>query len=378
MEKLKANVAVLAIEFGEALLPHIDKVVEFLTSTEGKEWGRGAVESAVGAVTTLADAIGRVVSFFTTLSESIGGSETAVVALGLAVTALAGPWAGLAIVAGGAILKISGLVADLIKAIPGIGDAVIGVSGRLTSKLQEMKAQEFAAKTRDADDEAYAAAQGRPQTSLPGGVEVPDAVAPMGPERPPATSDDLDLGASAAADPLGTFRELDARHAAGSPLKPSEMKTLRRLSKSLDMPITKVKGRGHKATKMDRQLAAIDPSVRGVLTRGGEKDRGGDLKVADNALDRAVFGRANAANGMGGAGGGLGSVGPGPNITNHYTYINTNIEQAIDARGPGNSSENLASAGRQVAGDVAGAIRFTGADRLKASRLAGGVRRGPA
>lgn len=380
VDALKANVAVLAIEFGEALLPHIDKVVEFLTSPEGKEWGKGAVESAVGAVTTLANAIGSVVSFFGTLSNAIGGAETAVFALGLAVTAMAGPWAGFAIVAGGALIKVSGLVADLISAIPGIGDAVKGVAGGLTTYLQDQKAKEFAGKLRDDDDATYAAKQNAPQTSAPAGVEYGDRMAAMGPDLPPQAAGAGVLTVDRAANSSRFDELVRMRNASADGLAPAEAKELRSLSKSLNraIPHKPGKGRTHKATKMDRQLAAIDPSVRGVLTRGGETDKGGDMKVADNALDRAVFGKANAANGMGGSGGGLGSVGPGPNITNHYTYINTSIEQAIDARGPGNSSDNLASAGRQVANEAAGAIRFTGADSLKASRLAGGVRRGPA
>lgn len=379
VDALKANVAVLAIEFGEALLPHIDKVVEFLTSPEGKEWGKGAVESAVGAVTTLANAIGSVVSFFGTLSNAIGGAETAVFALGLAVTAMAGPWAGFAIIAGGALIKVSGLVADLISAIPGIGDAVKGVAGGLTTYLQDLKAKEFAGKLRDDDDVAYAAKQNAPQTSSPAGVEYGDRMAAMGPDLPPQAAGAGARTVDRAADGARFDELVRLRNASADGLAPAEAKELRSLSKSLNraIPHKPGKGRTHKATKMDRQLAAIDPSVRGVLTRGGETDKGGDMKVADNALDRAVFGKANAANGLGGSGGGLGTS-MAPNTTNHYTYITTNIEQAIDARGPGNSSDNLASAGRQVANEAAGAIRFTGADSLKASRLAGGVRRGPA
>lgn len=90
--KLKANIEVLAIQLGEALLPHIDKVVEFLTSPEGQEWGRGAVEKTVGAVTTLASALGDIVGFFSRLSDSIGGTTAAFGTMGLALIALTGPY----------------------------------------------------------------------------------------------------------------------------------------------------------------------------------------------------------------------------------------------------------------------------------------------
>jgi hypothetical protein len=99
VDKLKANIGVLAIEFGEALLPHIDKVVNFLTSPEGQEWGRGAVEKAAAAVTSLASAIQFIVTLFSNLSETIGGTGVAVVALGVAIAGLTGPL-GLAMAAG--------------------------------------------------------------------------------------------------------------------------------------------------------------------------------------------------------------------------------------------------------------------------------------
>jgi hypothetical protein len=52
------------------------------------------------------------------------------------------------------------------------------------------------------------------------------------------------------------------------------------------------------------------------------------------------------------------------------------VQQAIDARGNAPAADNLAAAGRDVAGMVSREV-FTGADRLKGMRNAGGVRRGP-
>jgi len=97
--KLKANIEVLAIQLGEALLPHIDKVVEFLTSPEGQEWGKGAVEKAVGAVTTLAKAVGTVAGLLGNLIDTFGETGIAIAAVGLAASGLAGPF-GLALAAG--------------------------------------------------------------------------------------------------------------------------------------------------------------------------------------------------------------------------------------------------------------------------------------
>jgi hypothetical protein len=128
------------------------------------------------------------------------------------------------------------------------------------------------------------------------------------------------------ADKQARFDELSAKVIKGQSLRPSEATEYTNLSKSLDEAKAKKAGKGHKATKQDKQLAAMDPSLAGILTRGGETDAGGDFKVADNVLDRAVFGRATK-----GAHGGdeRGSIGPGPNITNDQRIYNisTNVVQ---------------------------------------------------
>ena len=74
------------------------------------------------------------------------------------------------------------------------------------------------------------------------------------------------------------FADLSKRVERGETLHPSEAKEYTRLSKELDEAKAKKAGKGHKQTKMDKQLAAIDPSLRGVLTGGGETDAGGDLR----------------------------------------------------------------------------------------------------
>jgi len=170
------------------------------------------------------------------------------------------------------------------------------------------------------------------------------------------------------------FDALSAKVRKGQALKPSEAKEYTALSKSLDEAKAKKAGKGHKQTKMDKQLAAIDPSLRGVLTSGGETDAGGDLKVHDDVLSRSVFARANNGNGQGkdrsdGAG-----IGPGPNITNNYQYVNTTVTVPIDARSQGSTSDNLRQAADQ-AGQRLGNVIFTGATKLLAQKNAGGVMR---
>jgi hypothetical protein len=170
------------------------------------------------------------------------------------------------------------------------------------------------------------------------------------------------------------FNALSAKVRKGEALKPSEAKEYTALSKSLDEAKAKKAGKGHKQTKMDKQLANIDPSLRGVLTAGGDKDAGGDLKVHDDVLSRSVFDRQNKGNGQGkdrsdGAG-----IGPGPNITNNYQYITTTVTVPIDARSQGSASDNIRTAAEQ-AGQRLGGVIFTGATKLVGMKNAGGVMR---
>lgn len=395
VEKLKANVGVLAIEFGEALLPHIDRVVAFLTSPEGQEWGRGAVERAASAVETLGSVVAAVASGVAFLADNLGGAETAVLALGIAVAGLAGPWGVVAAAAAIAIQKISiglGSLFEKIDAFAAARDRILGIDVSGAKKEADRK-------LRDEEDDAYAARQAQGSLGTSGGrsgmlAEEAErgGVVPMagaggakaGASRPTTAASGPGPGggtdpAARAADMARFDALVRQRNADPDGLDPAEAKELRGLSKRLNRAIPKKpgKGRTHKQTKMDRQLAAIDPSVRGVLTRGGETDKGGDLKVADNVLDRAVFDRQNKSNGLGGSGGGLGGVGPGPNITNNYAYFNLSVQQAIDARGNGAAADNIAAAANRVAQDVGGVV-FTGANRILGQRLAGGRRAGPA
>jgi hypothetical protein len=368
---LKANIEVLAIEFGQALLPYINKVVAFLTSKEGQEWGAKAVEKAVTVVTGLADAIGVVASILSGLIDTFGGVGIAVGGLGVAVAALAGPW-GLAAAAAGAAIAVmtSGITSLIDKYIP---QARESISGLFTDVIElDKKRRDEEGRNKDVEDDLDK------RTSINAGPSFGMGPAPMAKPLPGSAGQTNDQKAAAGVDKQARFDNYSKRVAAGMKLRPSEAAEYTRLSKELDeaKATKRGKGRTHKATKMDKQLAAMDPSVRGLLTRGGDEDAGGDAMVARNALDAAVLGRSSKAKGLGGVEG-MGGVGPGPNINNTYVNINTEVNNAIDARSTAPISDNIRSASQDL-GVRLGQVIVTGGEKLIAARNAGGVMRGPA
>jgi TP901 family phage tail tape measure protein len=131
IEKLKANVEVLAISFGDRLLPYIDEVTAFLTSPEGKEWGAAAVEKAVKVVTTLADGVGWLVGKFSAFADAAGGAGVAIAALGAAAVALTGPF-GAAAAAGAAI----GF--GMAEAYDSAARAILGDTAKIGAKMQAL------------------------------------------------------------------------------------------------------------------------------------------------------------------------------------------------------------------------------------------------
>lgn len=362
---LKANIEALAIKFGQALLPYINKVVAFLTSPEGQDWGAKAVDRAVGFVTGLADAVAALAGFFSGLIDTIGGAGTAVAGLGLMVASLAGPWGIAAAAATVAIGTMISGMAKLTAMIPGTKELVSGFFSPIQDA--EKRKRDEAERERDIDE----------GLNKPSGPTFGYGPVPMAAPPPGMTSDEVSAK-TAAGDKQARFDALSAKVRAGHKLKPSEATEYTRLSKDLDeAKASKAKkGRTHKQTKMDRQLAAIDPSVRGILTRGGEEDAGGDSMVAKNALDKAVFGKATHAKPGRGGIDGLGGVGPGPNITNHYTTNNvtTTVTMPIDARSTGSVPANIASAAQSAGTQVAG-VTFTGISKVLASKNAGGAMR---
>lgn len=409
--KLKANVEVLAIEFGEALLPHINNVVEFLTSPEGQEWGRGAVEKAVGAVTSLATGIGVLISTVMSLTDAFGGTAVAIGVVAVGAASLVGPF-------GAALLAGTAAGWGIAAAFQGAKDAILGTT-QLIDAAQKLRVDatgrklgEIDAAGAEADAVTFARGQ-RAAQARKAGLDLEAAVvkkAGVGSfaDLDKATRTSLatwqsklmiaaqegrgfeeELGAvggqtSALSGGPGTggggrggdaarFAALSDKVRRGVALRPSEAKEYTALSKSLDVAKSREAGKGHKATKMDRQLAAIGGDVRGVLTAGGERDAGGDLQVHDDPLSRAVYDRQAKGGGAGGKDRSDGAgIGPGPNI--NTWNISTQVALAIDARSTGSVPENIASAGMRVANQAG--VSFTGAAKLIAQQNAGGVMRG--
>ncbi len=394
VEKLKANIGVLAIELGEKLLPYVDRVVNFLTSPEGQDWGREAVAKAVTVVTTLAEATMILASGLASVTEALGGTGAAVAALGLAVAALAGPWG---IAAAAAAIALGSMISGIVKvaaAIPALSDAVMGIgsSEEVTKagldrvrKIMDEDDQRSLGEVTDLDRAKRVMGQ---ETDSPidsrsgpsfGYGPLPTGSAPPPPSAGTSTSDipesssllnnkgRADLSSLDGVARSRLFDRLAAKKMSGARLKPSEQKILAALSKDLDRPIPKDPGAGHKATSMDKKLAALDPSLAGVLRQGGEADAGGDLKVSSDPLSRAVYARATGSS----AGGGSGGVGPGPNITNNIYNNNVNVSQQIDARSTSPAVENLRQAAYDGAQQV-GNVTFTGLQRVLTLRTSGG------
>jgi TP901 family phage tail tape measure protein len=378
IDRLKANIGVLAIELGEALLPYIQQITAFLTSPEGQEWGANAVATAKDAVVGLAEAVKSLAGFFAFLVENIGGVGTAVAGLGFAVAALAGPWG---IAGAAAAAALAGMVAGMGKVLSMV-PAVQGALDSLIGTVQQANADSFEKRMRqEADAEELGESDIARAKRLTGGRASDPSTTPREPAytipdtvSPPGAAGDASGDPPTALSPAAKMARFQALVATRNKrkLNPSEVKELKSLSKSLDLAIPDKPGKGHKATKMDKQLAAMDPSLAGLLRAGGDEDAGGDLKVHDDVLSKAAFKAASAHGGMGGVGG-VGSTGPGPSITNVDNRVMVTIQQAIDARGNAPAADNLRSAGQEVAARSGeSVIRFVGANRVKALGNSGG------
>jgi len=367
---LKANIEALAIKFGQALLPYINKIVAFLTSPEGQDWGAKAVEKAVTVVTGLADALGFVGGIISGLIETFGGLGIAVAGVGLAVSGLAGPFG---------IAAAAGMAAG--AAIVGAFHDAESAMDKMVAKAQDIRHAEHEAEMKAAN-ESLAADQAGQDAHMKNRARA---------EELAKKYEDAELarmGKNASeADKLAAFRksrqlasavEGNSRLLGGG----TEEDRLAALEKYVADKVGPAKssapekakrggrggghggggGHGHTATRMDKQLAALDPSLSGILTRGGETDEGGDFKVADNVLDRAVFGRATKGRG----GGESASIGPGPNITNdnRVTNITTNVNQVFPAeRG---MDGRVAAAGRAGGERAAMAVNSTAKQAVNA------------
>ena len=377
---LKANIGVLAIELGNSLLPYINKVIEFLTSPEGKEWGKQAVAKTTAVIVGMGTAIQTVMGFVSKMIEQFGGLELGIASVGTAALGLLGPF-GKAAAAGLAI-----------------GTAVAKGLTAATERNWEFKLRVKQIESEETEKE-IAAVQSE--------IDAERASMAESGERSARANKAMDLWRKK------FFEERGAKDFGGLTMEDRkrftklEYDTHKRLieggigsrgsfegrieeferaftetpaaSETPGMAPKKGKGKGrgrgggHKATKMDQQLGEMSPALRGVLTRGGEEDAGGDLKVHEDELSRAAFKSALRHGGPGGVGG-VGATGPGPSITNVYNNNTVNVQQAIDARSSAPVPENIRTAGYD-AGRQAGeaTVKFIGAARVKALRASGGM-----
>lgn len=378
IKKLKASVSVLAIEFGDALLPYINDVVKFLTSPEGQEWGRGAVEKAVGAVTTLASGVKSLAEFFGFLLDKIGGTGLAVVGLGVAIAGLVGP---LGLVAAAGVAMGAAIAEGIDRVLHSAERAQLGLL-KLHNQAQAIRQQE-----QDAERAEQVAESDEASKQLDRERRVQRATdlweqrqrAKPGVQR--GSKEDLAITRKAAqmretlltgkgAGRVGTFEERIGSFESSLYDAPRNNEdgvvgiAQARANKAAEK---KRGGHGHKATEMDKRLAALDPALAGVLRQGGEADAGGDLKVSNDPLSRAVYARATGT----GGGGGSGGIGPGPNITNNIYNNNVTVTQNIDASSSSPVAENVARAAYDGAQQV-GNVTFTGLQRVLALKTSGG------
>lgn len=379
VEKLKANIGVLAVELGDKLLPYVDRVVNFLTSPEGQEWGRQAVEKAAAAVTTLADGVAGLVNFFVFLSEKVGGAGVAIAALAPIILSLTGP---LGLVAAAGVAMGAAIAAGVDRVVHSAERAQLGLL-KLHNQAQAIRAKETDA---ERVEQVAATDAGLSETERQRRVQ---AATDRWEQRERAkggvargSKEDLAITRRAAnmrgelmagrfstgsfEDRLKSFEDSLSPQAAEAPAPTQPTGPAKSSGRGGR------RGRGHQATKMDRQLAAMDPALAGLLRQGGEEDAGGDLKVHDDILSKDAFAAAGRSRGLGGLSSGSGGLGPGPNINTTNVFNTITVNQAIDARGQNQTAaESIASVADRGARMVGGVV-FTGVERTLAAKNAGG------
>lgn len=414
IDKLKANIEVLAIEAGTALLPTLNRIAAWLTSPEVQEFARTALSQLKDLVVSLVPYVSAAAEAFTALGSTVltlAGYVGQVVSVGREFTAWLGfsqenakGFAGEVIAMQANLNLVGEALQQGRRALDAWSDGLVAsadkadTAGRAFARMM-LQIRGDAAALEEFDRRAAEADRRRGrENEASARKSVVDVQRRQAAERTQEAmrrdrarrrdGDDtvaLDDGSGGLPGLAGLrgggmspeeksarFQEILEMRKYGT-LRPSEQAELRRLSKELDLSIPKRPGKGsaHKQTKMDKQLAAMDPSLRSVLTRGGERDKGGDAMVHDDILSKGAFKAAGAAKGLGGIGGGSGGVGPGPNITTHNYFTTITVQQAIDARSTGSVPENIRTAAYD-AGTQVGNVVFTGIERAKALKQGGG------
>lgn len=302
VDKLKANIAVLAIEVGNALLPHIDKITKFLTSEAGQEWGRQAVEKVSTAIGNFAEKLGKVWDIGTKVStvfdklsavfgflqggiigtsgaldifnESLDGAFKLAQGLGDAFAALGEGRVKDAIIGLGKAL-LDGILEPLrilVRQVINLADAIPGVN-IVPDALREFAG--MGAKKIDGQDDIKEDAGGMRQ-----GPTIPDMPAPA-----PSTG----AGAGAVSGGVNSrerFDELAAKVRAGTGLRESERKELKSLTKELDeVRPTKAKKGRKKSDGWNEEQRKIAAEAR-YLHSGALAGVIDDEKLAANTAQR--------------------------------------------------------------------------------------------
>lgn len=379
LQRLKASVEVLAIQFGNALLPSITEIANYLNSPEGQEWGRQQVQDLIAGLKSVVGIIkdawptlkafgGAVVSF----TEAVGGATIAIGLMGAALLALTGPFIAIPVLA--------------VAAGAALGQAFVEMRERSKESALQIES--------NMQDIATSLAEGRGKFGV-----LRDILGEVTKSTDRSTAAwaawmQQMLGATGALDAFyakeregkirsGQVTEAQARKLAVDADRLAYMQRTKAAKEANDARIVQSKGPasppkdkaksssggrsgGHKATVMDRQLAAMDPGVRALLTRGGEEDAGGDLKREDNVLDRSVYAKMT-----GSGGGGTSSPGPGPNVTTNYYDNKQYVTVTVDASSTGPAADNIRSAAQDL-GARASNVKFINASAVVSNRNAGG------
>lgn len=328
-----ADLAPMLVEMAQGVAAWLKENRELVTQ-KVKDFVFGIIEGA-RELWPLIEKVGVVVAAFASglgqLTDLLGGTETAILSLGVAVAGLAGPWGIVAAAAAIATHKIGVEIGKLLaqfEVFASLRDRFLGGAGDERGDIARAK---WAATQREAGDADIDTGGGIPFTTAGAGVEIPEVMAPMGPARPP-------------------------------PKRPAPKDTSESLGEQRKKAGRKKKKKEH-GTKMDANLARLNPELAGVLVQGGDEDSGGDLKVHDDPLSRAAYKRSA------GIGGGIGNGGTsGPNITNNGPFT-WNIE--IDARGNESAEAGVYAAGEAFARKGEKFV-LTGLSKVLATVNAGG------
>ena len=383
LQLLKNNVDNAKIALGDALIPVLADLAPMLVemaqgvaawlkenrelvTQKVKDFVFGIIEAGrelAPVVSGVVDVVGMFISGLSTLTDTIGGTSTAILALGVAAAGLTGPFglaAAAGVAAGVAIFeafnKAEQGMLDLHKTAEAIRQKEH--AAEMAAGKAEIAAGEKEFDRHEAANQKRAQLEARQAAALRA-----KGLSEIEISRKVAT---LTLAAQGSGSLLGGGTEDERLAAWERRLGSTEAPAGGGAGESLGEQARK-KGRGRKrrkhGTKMDANLARLNPELAGVLVQGGDEDSGGDLKVHDDPLSRAAYKRSA------GIGGGIGNGGTsGPNITNNGPFT-WNIE--IDARGNESAEAGVYAAGEAFARKGERFV-LTGLSKVLATVNAGG------